>query len=152
MKDLFVPYKIACKLRELGFNEPCFGFYHEKCYENKKANCSGKFQNMCGWVLGRENTDDLSSHDFLIVAPLYQQVIDWLEKKHRLWIYVVPYGDGKSWSFSGVNNIDDKNMYTRTDWEVREKYRDVKFSSRLKAVHTGFEEAFKIVENNKVNK
>ena len=27
MKDLFVPYEIAVQLKELGFNERCFGFY-----------------------------------------------------------------------------------------------------------------------------
>lgn len=27
MKDQFVSYPIALKLKELGFDEPCFGYY-----------------------------------------------------------------------------------------------------------------------------
>ena len=90
MQKQFVTYEIAKKLKELGFDEPCFGFYNEICEDNDKANCSGKFQNMCGWVLGRENTNDLSSHDFLIVAPLWQQAIDWLREKHNIWLCPQP--------------------------------------------------------------
>ena len=30
MEEIFVTYEIALELKELGFNEPCFGFYYNK--------------------------------------------------------------------------------------------------------------------------
>jgi|688.fasta_scaffold1141577_1 hypothetical protein len=84
MEKEFVPYNIALELRDLGFDEPCFGFYNEICEDNDKEGTSGSFQNMCGWVLGRENTDDLSSHDFIVIAPLYQQAFRWFRENHNL--------------------------------------------------------------------
>lgn len=83
MKEQFIPYQEALELKELGFNQPCFGFYNEICEDNDKAGCSGKFTNMCGWTIGRENTDDLSSRDFIVIAPLYQQAFDWFRKEHN---------------------------------------------------------------------
>lgn len=92
----FVPYNESLKLKELGFDEPCFGFYHEICEDNNKVNCSGEFQNMCGWVVGRENTNDLSSHDFIIVTPLYQQGFRWFRLNHNWQHSILPTSDQHS--------------------------------------------------------
>ena len=78
MKNQCVTYEIAELLNQLGFDLPCYGFYHDNSEDNQKAGCAKKFVSMVGWVVGRETTNDLSSHDFIYVAPLWQQVIDWL--------------------------------------------------------------------------
>ena len=69
MKHLFVPYELAVKLKEKGFDENCFGFYTE----NLKL-CSANLNNI--------NRAD----KFYISAPLYQQVIDWFREKHKIWL------------------------------------------------------------------
>lgn len=86
MQREFVTYEIAEGLSELGFNEPCLGFYYDGSEDNGKANCAYEFISLAGWSQGRHNTKDLSSHDFLIVAPLWQQAIDWLWRKHGTFI------------------------------------------------------------------
>jgi hypothetical protein len=83
MKEQFVTYDIALKLKELGFNEKCFAEYNESkvllyLYPHE---C---FHGYC-------NIDDFEPFaDILsIKAPLYQQVIDWLREKHDLHINVI---------------------------------------------------------------
>ena len=110
LKDLFLPYEESLAMRELGFDEPCLAFFNEVCEENDKANCSGRFQTMLGWVVGRETTNDLTSHDFLVISPLYQQTLDFFRKKgYHIEIYSdnhqdILNADNWYWLFSkGVN-------------------------------------------------
>ncbi len=76
MEKQFVTYPIAKLLKELGFNEKCFGYYSNwgtqepfllSCeYGNEKESCQ----------IRRKN--------FLCSAPLWQQVIDWLRQERYL--------------------------------------------------------------------
>lgn len=63
MEEQFVPYKLALKLKELGFNEKCFGYYAD----NKLYIHNSKSKNYIN-----------------LEAPLWQQAFDWFRKKHRL--------------------------------------------------------------------
>ncbi len=62
MKDQFVPYEIALKLKELGFDEPCFGFY-----DDNNSPIAGNYP-----CLGYNR------------APLYQQAFQFLRDKFNL--------------------------------------------------------------------
>jgi len=64
MKNNFVPFEIAKELRELGFDEPCFGYYGE-------AN-----------ELRLERFVDKDKD--LLKAPLWQQVFRWFIEKYQL--------------------------------------------------------------------
>lgn len=86
MKHLFVPYELALKLKEKGFDEPCFKYwyaetqtdtpyltytvYDEELYEQS---FNGKFE----------------GDEIQVSAPLYQQVIDWFREKHDLHIFLI---------------------------------------------------------------
>lgn len=115
MEDQCVTYDIAELLHETDFNLPCYAFYNDNSIDNQKAKCAKKFVSMVGWSDGRENTNNLSSHDFIFVAPLWQQVIDWLITKN---ILVHP-------------------IYTKTNstisiqaWSVRNKVGDLRWSEK----------------------
>jgi len=88
MKNLFVPYEISTKLKEKGFNEPCFASY-DIDGENLMTNNDGS--------LGR-NSEIL----YGIYTPLYQQAIDWFREKHSI-IIVDDTAEGwtsvKAWKF-----------------------------------------------------
>ena len=65
MNKQFVTYEIAIQLKELGFNEPCFGGFDER--------------------------DELQYHHISskdLKAPLWQQAIDFYEEKYNLMIEI----------------------------------------------------------------
>jgi len=74
MKEQFVTYEIALKLKELCFNEPCMGLYY---IENKKFNKTNY-----------SHSNIVESNDYIIDAPLWQQVIDWFREKHLIIINI----------------------------------------------------------------
>lgn len=82
MKKQFVTYDIALKLKELGFDEECFGYFIRK-YKEFKLIEGDLFSN--NTYTGAEN--------FLICAPLWQQAIDWLSLKHNITIRPCLFSD-----------------------------------------------------------
>lgn len=77
MKHLFIPYEIALKLKELGFNEECFGFYNNHPPKNHHPR---------GLVIEghQDHNEETEDDDLICSAPLYQQVVDWLRDKHGI--------------------------------------------------------------------
>ena len=63
MNKEFVPHEPSLALKELGFDEPCFGWYSKDgtFYEGK-----------------------MTIHQGLLSAPLYQQAFRWFREKHNL--------------------------------------------------------------------
>jgi hypothetical protein len=62
MKEQFVPYELALKLKELGFDEECLGSFTIK-------DCSLQI-------------DDMYSLPSIVKAPLWQQAFDWFRKRY----------------------------------------------------------------------
>jgi hypothetical protein len=68
MKDLFVPYEQSLQLKELGFDEPCFGWY-----SSMEGN---PFRlNYCETYLGIENSTK---------APIFAQAFEFFREKYNL--------------------------------------------------------------------
>jgi hypothetical protein len=72
MKDQFLTYEIAKRLKELGFIP---GWYCA-CYDTMRGN---QFEATTGGHL----LDDKFKERY-IIAPLWQQAIDWLRDKHKI--------------------------------------------------------------------
>lgn len=79
MKHLFVPYELALKLKEKGFEEKCLGYYLGQ-RQNPNENDFILEENQCN----KEHPDWVST----ISAPLYQQVVDWVREKHGIHLEV----------------------------------------------------------------
>ena len=81
MEKEFVPYELAVKLKELGFDELCF-VYYKRSNENKPAYPNhGVIQNsVCG--------DG-------ITAPTFSQAFRWFREEHGLCIVIKPIDDKK---------------------------------------------------------
>jgi hypothetical protein len=71
MKHLFVPYELAVKLKEKGFDEPCLAGY--------LIADDGQFS-IYGLDTNHENLSEIDEENWLN-APLYQQALDFLFKK-----------------------------------------------------------------------
>ena len=104
INELFVSYQIALKLKELGFNEKCLGYFNSKGKFNF-ADCSRytdipfyyKNSKCETWLSTIFSTKKTKSK--ICVAPLWQQVIDWFREKYKLYILVEPNITG-NWQFS----------------------------------------------------
>jgi hypothetical protein len=67
MNKEFVPYEQALALKELGFDEPCFGLYHnDKTFYPTQCKSHDQF------------------HGQVCLAPLYQQAFRWFREKYDL--------------------------------------------------------------------
>jgi hypothetical protein len=85
MEKEFIPYELALRMKQLGFDEPCFGIFMK--------------EKLCNYVspLGIANSDSITalttSYSDLIpqaqkdwvVAPLYQQAFRWFREKHNVY-------------------------------------------------------------------
>ena len=74
MKEQFVPYEIANILIDKGFNENCLGYYESR--DNRLICRDTSFYELEKYNLG-------------ILAPLWQQVIDWLRDTHKIDIEIL---------------------------------------------------------------
>ena len=75
MKEQFVTYEIALALKELGFDEECFGYYSEQHDKTK--------------ILYLYQEEDYFD-EIRLEAPLWQQIIDWLRETYKINILIVP--------------------------------------------------------------
>ena len=87
MENNFVPYELALKLKELGLDEECLGFYTE--LEN---------------LVIKENVKRQDCSKDKCIAPLWQQSFDWFRKEKDL--YADIYRTGNLFSA----NIEDMLM------------------------------------------
>jgi hypothetical protein len=102
MEKEFVPYEQALPLKELGFDEPCFGYF---------PNCNVLIQKIC------KNTDFVT----YTPAPLYQQAFRWLREKYNIHYAMKPILGSKNgydsfpmlgWDYDiFVTNRETKNSY-----------------------------------------
>lgn len=69
MQHLFVPFKIAKKLKDLGFNEPCLGGFYDYAGSQSEQ------------LITDDHEQHEQFHQQICLAPLYQQVQDWFLKK-----------------------------------------------------------------------
>jgi hypothetical protein len=79
MKEQFVPYEIAEQLLNEYFNEDCLGYY-----QNKEL------------VIRDTTFYEVKKYNLGILAPLWQQVIDWLREKHNIDVWVQPFTSTKA--------------------------------------------------------
>jgi hypothetical protein len=68
MEKEFVSYKLAVKLKELGFDEPCCGYYDHSIKELD--------------TISSDVCERLCKHDTHIKAPLFQQAFRWFREKY----------------------------------------------------------------------
>ena len=80
MEKEFIPYEQALVLKELGFDEPCFGYYTgDKKHLLIRPN------------MGRRNED---LNDIVCTAPLYQQAFRFFREKYGIMYRITSYAFG----------------------------------------------------------
>lgn len=74
MNNLFVNYELALKLKELGFDEPCFGVFHSN--QELNISFSNDFMPTNTWCMTSKFSDKSN-----ITAPTFSQAFRWLYQK-----------------------------------------------------------------------
>jgi hypothetical protein len=115
MEKEFVPYELALRMKQLGFDEPCLGFYNKEDRPNL-GYCTNSFQ-------------DDTTLEIKCTAPLYQQAFRWLLDKHYLYGIVLPTLT-MNWTFKTMTvvegmvevppyiHVDTNDYSTREDAEL----------------------------------
>jgi len=97
MNNEFIPYEQALELKELGFDEPCFGYYNSGVKNPLEVEYSIPYD-----------------HKEYLSAPLYQQAFSWFREKHNL----------KSWVEEHTKDtfIYEIRPHKSSDYEVGDIY------------------------------
>jgi hypothetical protein len=116
MKD-FVPYNEALKLKELGFDEPCFGLYKEDSsflyadvFSFREPYSPSEFKEGVDEGVCYINSEILEE---LVTAPTFSQAFRWFREKYKMihQIYSLKYKGGVNYDyeiFSLVLPTDDE--------------------------------------------
>lgn len=80
MNESFVPFNLAVKLKEKGFNRFCFTYFHK-----------GEFKWIDGYLF--YNTDD---NDDIVAAPTISQVLKWLREEKKIYVDVLTFPSATS--------------------------------------------------------
>ena len=105
MTKEFVPYEQALALKELGFDEICFGYYDPQ----------GKFQ---------YSYTPLGYFNSRTIVPLYQQAFRWFREKHELYHSIIPYRSTHDNYVDGTFHIEvrDSNGKDHAEYDDNEYF------------------------------
>jgi len=105
MENNFVPYELALELKELGFDEPCLGFY--------RIFSDGDVE-----LLINSNSDMRQ-----LEAPLFQQVFKFFREKYQLHSTITSISQ-ESWQWhitkpgESLGKLYDEDFYTYEEAEL----------------------------------
>ncbi len=85
MEREFVPYMLAVKLKELGFDEPCFGYYHV---------CDGYTK---GYAFCYFNEPERYESDSAVLAPTFSQTFRFFREKYGVHGSPTKYSETQWW-------------------------------------------------------
>ena len=89
MEKEFIPYEQALELKELGFNEPCFGWFRSTLIPSNFT----EFFLETEFGMNESPSDWVNSNflDKACSAPLYQQAFKFFREKYGLMHIINPY-------------------------------------------------------------
>ena len=96
MKIEFVPYELALRMRNLGFNEPCFVWADIYTKENV--------------YMYPTNENNMNQYNETVSIPLFQQAFRWFREKYD-WTIKVNQVSKNNWSYTLSNFPNDKKYY-----------------------------------------
>ena len=100
MKKEFIPYEQALALKELGFDEPCFGYHINESKELLILTSEKDINYLTG-----------TSSKTFILAPTYSQAFRWFREKYH--IHAEPFYKG---GLTKQTSWYDYKIYSTIDW------------------------------------
>ncbi len=125
MKHLFLPYELAVIAKEKGFNEPCLYFF-----QDEDSLVRLQYGDMCS----NESLLEIEGCNF--AAPTYQQIVDWLRTKHKVFVGVRLHGNSFAQYYKGYT-VEKLNPNNTVEYSERHQYNP--------AIEDAIEEALKLI-------
>ena len=124
MNKEFIPYEQALSLKELGFDEPCFGWYRSSLIP---SNFTEYFLETEFGM--NESPSDWVNSNFLGKAcssPLYQQAFRWFREKYGLYsyietVFVVGAASPIKYDYVILENNEEEVFYTNMPYHSHEE-------------------------------
>jgi hypothetical protein len=114
MKKEFVPYELALRMKQIGFNENKFAYYY--LHKDKP-------------LLETQGPYDFGTHSNSVSAPLFQQAFRWFREKHKLSSIISQFGYSIENQFGQIIHTipDDENplCYEEAELACLEKLIDI---------------------------
>ena len=110
MEKEFVPCELAVKLKALGFDEPCFGYYVDG--ELRGINLGIEELGGIEPYYQRFGFHTLNNHDIdnpnkiVVTAPTFSQAFRWLLNRHNLYGIIIPT-ETMNWTFKTMTVVED---------------------------------------------
>ena len=128
MEKEFIPYKIALALKEIGFDEKCFGFYENEIL--KPTSYVNDFNN------GTNHNVDFDNVFRTIKAPTFSQAFRWFREVYNIYVEI---------------SFNQKYENPRFGYIVRTKStcfhtRDFPYKTYEEALEIGLQEGLKLIE------
>jgi hypothetical protein len=148
MKEQFVPYEIAIRLKEKGFNDPCMASF------NIWDTFIRDIYEPAGTLYTNTSFKVIKNEEF-VAAPLWQQVIDWLSDVHNIEVDAMRYTyrggvyQGKCYMWF-VDQYDPKYNHELEEddshWILNErKAQGYDFKTKREAILAGITEALTLI-------
>lgn len=143
MNNLFVPSEIALALKEIGFDEPCFGWYADK-----------KPGDFIQEPVKRQNYFAFQRAS----APVYDQVVDWFRAKGiEVFVMRYTYRGGKYMGKCFMWAVDEYDEEYDHEWEENPKHwvlnerrsQGYEFKDAKEALNAGILKAIELIKQKK---
>ena len=118
MNKEFIPHEQALELKELGFDEPCFGYYQQEWHDDGMTELEPSLQ----MIISKQH-----QHAYQIyTAPTYSQAFRWFREKYNL--------------DSSVRDLYKSTIKVGYYFDIDE-YKGVKFQMDFDSWYDTYEEA-----------
>lgn len=147
MKEQFVTYEIALKLKELGFNEPCFrkwSWYYNPYF--------GGIEKQETALLINYDTEQYEKlNEFprkYCLAPLWQQTIDWFRDNYNIHIEIRNYQEYQKDNYAHVLNfIKDSNYLDKDGNKIGQIISRIYYNNYQEAREQAILKVIEIIKN-----
>jgi thymidylate synthase len=119
MKKEFIPYEQALALKELGFDEPCFGWYDSEYQEILNYDHT---HNYCGWLNGNHCS-----------APTFSQSFRWFREKYGL-EGVIQQAKDFTWYRWEISQYNEDGKKYVADWYEYKTYEEAELACLNKLI------------------
>jgi hypothetical protein len=141
MEKEFVPYELALRMRNLGFNEPCFVWADIYTKENV--------------YMYPTNENNMNQYDETVSIPLFQQAFRWFRDKYNIFPEIVTDCTTEpKFCYTYTRFFGNQNDLSSEEWGWENNIGQYSLLYRIyeEAELACLEKLIKIVEENEFNK